>query len=120
MYKRPVRILFVHPQDGLHARQAAQWARDLGREWLESEGVVAAGGIGEALWDWPDLVIYLDSPPEHAPPWAGRTQCRIWRPDAGGDWESGVREKIRGLLGGLKLLARLDHSRAPRRPAAPD
>lgn len=120
MYKRPVRVLFVHPRDDFRARQAAQWARDLGGEWLESDGISASGEACKKREAWPDLVIYLDSPPIHGPTWTGRTQCRTWPADAGGDWESGVREKIRGILGGLKLLARLDQSHAPRRPTAPD
>lgn len=108
MYKRRARVLFVHPQDPEKAQQAARWAQELGDAWLEAR---AADGCSPPPWQWPDLVIQLEEPPRPMP-LASHTQGRTWRVPAA-DWPADVQERIRGVIGGFKLLSRLDQSQAP-------
>ena len=112
MYKRRARILFWHPTDPAKARYAATLAESLGADWLEARAE-------ETDHDWPDLLIALDC---HAAPLifrAAHTQCKCWPLVAQDLWEDAVHQRILGIIGGLRLLARMDRSGAPAGAAAP-
>jgi hypothetical protein len=119
MYKRRARIRFWHAEEGEKAWRAAELACRLGGEWVEADALV---GVGNGAADlWPDLLIAQDcsrrAPPPPPPPpppptlpLAPHTRCKCW---PRGDGEQDTRQRILGILGGLRLLARLDHSGAP-------
>ncbi|WP_298169728.1 hypothetical protein [Acidithiobacillus sp.] len=111
MYKRRVRILFWHPTDPAKARYAATLAEALGADWLEAR-------MDEPDHAWPDLLIALDCRTAPDIPRATHTQCKYW-PLAQGSWKDAVRARITGVIGGLRLLARMDQSPAPGHAAAP-
>ena len=112
MYKRRARILFWHPTDPAKARYAATLAESLGADWLEARSE-------ETDHDWPDLLVALDC--HAAPPIfrAAHTQCKYWPSVAQDRWEDAVHKRILGIIGGLRLLARMDRSGAPAGAAAP-
>ena len=111
MYKRRVRILFWHPTDPAKARYAATLAEALGADWLEAR-------TDEPDHAWPDLLVVLDCHTAPDIPRATHTQCKYW-PLAQGSWEDAVRARITGVIGGLRLLARMDQSPAPGQTATP-
>lgn len=137
MYKRKVRILFVSLRHAACARSAADHARRLGDDWIESRHAclaplpggepcddsvsaqdrVAESSVAEGL-EWADLVVTLCGDAEafrlNLP--AG-TQCRHWalaeRADGGlclasPGGAAEIERRIRGILGGIRLLARSD------------
>ena len=110
MYKRRARILFWHPTDPARARYAATLAEALGAGWLEARA-------GETDHVWPDLLIALDCHATPDIPRAAHTQCKYW-PLAQDAWEDAVRARIFGVIGGFRLLARMDQSGAPGAAAA--
>ena len=108
MYKRRARIRFWHAEDGEKARRAAELAYRLGGDWVEADALV---GVGNGAADpWPDLLIALDCSHPPALPLAPHTRCKCWTCSDGGQ---DTRQRILGILGGLRLLARLDQSGAP-------
>ena len=111
MYKRRARILFWHPTDPAKARYAASLAEALGADWLEARA-------NETDDDWPDLLIALGYDAVPDTPRAAHTQCKYW-PLAQNLWEDAVHKRILGIIGGLRLLARMDHSGAPGAAATP-
>ena len=108
MYKRRARIRFWHAEDGEKARRAAELAYRLGGDWVEADALV---GVGNGAADpWPDLLIALDCSHPPALPLAPYTRCKCWPCSDAGQY---TRQRILGILGGLRLLARLDQSGAP-------
>lgn len=112
MYKRRARLLFVHPLDREKARQASEMAIQLGQDWLESRGTCYADYIGNVdstgNRDWADLVIHLGAMPAGALPLAPHAQLRCWQLTEDADWQARLSHKIQGVIGGLRMLARLD------------
>lgn len=108
MYKRRARIRFWHAEDGGKARRAAGLAYRLGGDWVEADALVGLGN--DAADPWPDLLIALDCSHPPALPLAHHTRCKCWPCSDGGQ---DTRQRILGILGGLRLLARLDQSGAP-------
>ena len=111
MYKRRARILFWHPTDSAKARYAAALAEALGADWLEARA-------DETDHAWPDLLIALDCHTAPGISRAAHTQCKYWPLPQDG-WEDTVHARILGVLGGLRLLARMDQSPAPGQTATP-
>ena len=137
MYKRKVRILFVSLRHAACARSAADHARRLEDDWIESrhacvaplpggepcdDSVSAQDRVAESSGaeglEWVDLVVTLCGDAEtfrlNLP--LG-TQHRHWTPvdqtdgglcvaSPGGAAE--IERRIRGILGGIRLLARSD------------
>jgi len=105
MYKRPAHIQFLSPQNPELCRLALELCAQRGAGWI-----VAAGA--EAPPQWPDLIVWLDTPPEpiraKASPQALVRQWSLVEP-----LQDSLAERIEGLLGGLRLLARLDNSGSP-------
>ncbi len=105
MYKRRAHILFWHPTNPEKARYAATLAAELGAEWLETR-------VQETDLFWPDLLIALDCDSVPNRERAQHTQCKFW-PAPTQNETAALRERILGVIGGLRLLARLDQSVAP-------
>lgn len=127
MYKRRVRVLFVATAPGGDAWTAAAYAWALGSDWLEPRCTAratpdAAGGDGGAgapgddgpprrvAWGegalrWADLVVVTGVP---RPGWKTQTPTRHWDPGArtGRCRCDFFRERVAGMIGGLRLLAR--------------
>ncbi|MEW5889269.1 MAG: hypothetical protein AB1768_09480 [Pseudomonadota bacterium] len=101
MFKRPLHLLFVCPEP------------ELARLALELTGRLAAGRIEaraapSADADWPDLVLLLETgAPPALPPLPGRIQVRRV-PLKEDDARAVLEARIRGIAGGLALLARSD------------
>lgn len=112
MYKRRARLLFVHPLDCEKARQASEMATQLGQDWLESRGTCYADHIGNldstGNRDWPDLVIHLGTTPTSPLPLGPQAQLRCWQLQEDETWPVLLSHKIQGVIGGLRMLARLD------------
>ncbi len=103
MYKRPVRLLFLHrrgAQDEQDAACAALEAATRHAQWIEARRT-SLEEAGEAL-DWADLVLTLGECP--CPPLPAHAQHRRW-PDLD---RTAIEERLAGVVGGLRLLSRLD------------
>ncbi|AIA56014.1 MULTISPECIES: hypothetical protein [Acidithiobacillus] len=107
MYKRPAHIQFLSPQNPARCAAALELCAERGAGW-----VLAAGA--EAPPQWPDLIVWLDTPPQgdNAP---GSPQALLRHWPLAEPWPEDLARRIDGLLGGLRLLARMDGSGAPRR-----
>jgi len=110
MYKRKARILFVD-RHAPAAALAARLANELGADWLEGRHATPASAAGHMPWADllvhfdPDLPARLATPPKtlrlkHWPLAADPAQ-----PDTALAAE--LRERIRGMVGGMRMLARL-------------
>lgn len=107
MYKRRARLTFTSSAPDL-ARRAAQIATARGASWLQAR-VCPAGAAPEDC----DLLVTLD-PQALAvcpPPPPG---CRhVHWPLAPSCADADIASHVDGLIGGMRLLARLDDSQAP-------
>lgn len=101
MFKRPLRLLFVCPEP------------ELARLALDLTGRLAAGRIearaaASVDADWPDLVLLLETgAPLSLPSLPSRVQVRRI-PLKHDDAPAVLEARIRGIAGGLALLARGD------------
>ncbi|MDD3760092.1 MAG: hypothetical protein PHO57_04570 [Acidithiobacillus sp.] len=104
MYKRRAHIVFLHEQYPGIAERAVALAEQSGGKWLEARH--------EHLdRDWPDLLILLDGRDPDKLELASHTRGKSW--PLGPDWEAELQQRIGGMIGGFRLLARLDDSGAP-------
>jgi hypothetical protein len=99
-FKRKARILFLDGGSGMAARAAAL-VGEMADAWLEGKG--ASLPVDGWLLDWADLVVTLDGEAERRCPPLPRHGQRRHYPAAD---EAALRERIAGMVGGLKLLAR--------------
>ncbi len=104
MYKRRARVVFLHEQDPEIAERAVALAEQLGRDWLEARHEYLDR-------DWPDLLILLDGRAADKLDRSIHTRAKSW--PLGADWERELPQRISGMIGGFRLLARLDGSDAP-------
>jgi len=105
MYKRPARIQFLSPLHPELCTAALELCAQRGAGWIEAAG-------GEAPARWPDLIVWLDSPVE-AMRAAQSPQALVRQWSLAEPWQDNLAQRIEGLLGGLRLLARLDDSGVP-------
>lgn len=107
MYKRRARLIFVSSTPDLAAR-AARIAVALGASWIEAR----ACPLGTTPTDC-DLLVTLDAAAlaTHQDPAPG---CRHahW-PLSPSSKDGDIASHVEGLIGGMRLLARLDASGAP-------
>lgn len=117
MYKRRARLLFIHPVDPEKALQASEMATQLGPDWLECRGACCndymASPDSSGYRDWPDLAIFLGATPATPLPLAPHAQLRCWQLQEDENWPAMISHKIQGVIGGLRLLARLDAGSSP-------
>ncbi|WP_455384938.1 hypothetical protein [Acidihalobacter prosperus] len=95
-YKRRARVLFLGPPE--LASAAVELSRELGAEWLESDTAEAPAS------GWADLVVTLDPVSrDHLPALPATSRHKHWNVDTPAE----VRERVAGMIGGMRLLARL-------------
>ncbi len=103
MYKRPVRLLFVHRRGEKTELDAARTALEVASRhsgWIEARRATPEEAA-EAL-AWADLVLTLGECP--CPPLPAHAQHRHW-PELR---QAAIEERLAGVVGGLRLLSRLD------------
>ena len=103
MYKRPVRLLFLHRSGARDEQDAAHIALEAATRhghWIEAR-LAPLEEAAETL-DWADLVLTLGVCP--CPPLPAHAQHRHW-PDLD---RTAIEERLAGVVGGLRLLSRLD------------
>lgn len=95
-YKRRAHVLFLGPPE--LAAVAVDTALELGAEWVEpSTAEPPSSG-------WADLVVTLDPVSRDLlPALAATTRHKHWTVDT----PAQVREQVTGMIGGMRLLARL-------------
>ncbi len=98
-YKRRARVVFLGtPEQVALACEAA--ARE-GADWIQT------GEPEKAVYGWADLVVTLDqSARESLPPLPATTRHKHWPVACKDD----ISRRVRGMIGGLRLLSRLDAS----------
>lgn len=106
-YKRRLRLLWIavdHPQ---WAREACEFAAPLSADRIEHRGAASAHPS-----EWPDLIVTLDDAARDTlPPLPTRVQVRHL--DLAGAADPAARRalveaRVSGILGGLRLLDRLE------------
>lgn len=106
MYKRRARVLFIDAQDAGLARRAVQLAARHGGEWVEARASTRAGADAAAL-AWADLVVELGPGLGEPPPVPVGTRAVCWPVGAGDEGEpESLEARVRGMIGGMRLLAR--------------
>ncbi len=108
MYKRRARVVFLHEQCPEIAARAVEWSEQHGGEWLEAQHEYQDR-------EWPDLLILLDGRVPDKLDLPKHIRVKSW--PLGTAWESELEKRVLGMIGGFRLLARLDASKAPGRPS---
>lgn len=104
-YKRPARVLFV-ATDTAAADIGARAAR-LGAGWIEPRAALAPPQATALAWA--DLVVSLDQDARDTlPPLPPTARHVHWPPASATERE----QRIRGMLGGLRLLSRIEEDTA--------
>lgn len=89
----------------------------VGQEWLESRGTCHDDYIADTRLaeyrEWADLVIHLGTAPSSPLPLGPQAQLRCWELQEDENWPQMLSHKIQGVIGGLRMLARLDAGRNP-------
>lgn len=100
-YKRRVRVLFVDGGSGAAAR-ALDLSRELGEGRLEAR---AAAVADEDMLGWADLVVTMVDRVGDALPGIRGKVSRTWAlPVSAGARDEALRERVLGLVGGIRLL----------------
>lgn len=112
MYKRPAHVLLLHPDPERIASLAAQAVSENTRWLIIRVRRPHPAPIDEVAWA--DLII---SPPSlDTTSLAGSTPQRHWselESVDGSDDPAGIRRRIQGMVGGLRMLARIDAPGTP-------
>ena len=106
MYKRRAHVVFLHEQHPEIAARAVALAEQSGGEWLEARHDYLDQ-------NWPDLLILLDGRQPDKLKLPKHMRGKSW--PLGSDWETDLQRRIAGMIGGFRMLARLDDSAAPRK-----
>jgi hypothetical protein len=110
MYKRAARVLFVCMPGDERAALAARLTAGIAQGWMEARHAVVDDVDGGAL-AWADLVIPLDARTrDRCPALPPTTRLRPWDlPDLPPEeTEAEIRRRLASMLGGLRMLARLE------------
>jgi len=106
VYKRPARLLFLHHPDDRCADFLLRRVRAHSK-WIEGRTLAlpAKGDDLPRALAWADLVVTLGGcpPPQRLPP---HVQHRHWQDTS----PEALQRRLQGVVGGLRLLARLDAS----------
>ena len=110
MYKRPVRVLYLGQAYDPRTEMAARLTAEIGAGRMEGRGASVRDVDAESL-AWADLVVPMDAESLRqcpAPPPTAR--LKPWDlPDANGERARAIiHERIQAMLGGLRMLSRLD------------
>ena len=125
-YKRSARILFLSGEHAAPANLAAHYANRLGAEWMIARAAVLPDVGGEAAvldvdsLEWADVLVTLDAVALAArPALRPGLQHRHYpfepAPDSSdkigwSDFALRVRNRIEGMIGGLRLLENASHA----------
>jgi hypothetical protein len=110
MYKRPARVLFLGEPGDRRIETATRLTADIGAGWMEARGA-SVRDVGSDTIAWADLVIPLDADSRRqCPSLPATARLKVWElPDGPGEeGEAIIRERIHAMLGGLRMLSRLD------------
>ena len=110
MYKRPVRVLYLGQSDDPRTEMAARLTAEIGAGRMEGRRASVRDVDAESL-AWADLVVPLDAESlRQCPALPPTARLKSWTlPDADGEQARAIiRERIQSMLGGLRLLSRLD------------
>jgi hypothetical protein len=113
MYKRPARILYLGLPGDPRPKLAAGLTAEIGAGRMDGRGASVSDVDADTL-AWPDLVVPLDAESlRRCPPLPPTARLRPWDlPDADGETARAIiHERIQSMLGGLRMLARLDENR---------
>ena len=110
---RPARVLFLSPPgEPMLSEDAVRWARRLASGWVDARSGCAecnAGLAGNLVWA-DTVVILATTETFEAPKLPDGTRSTLWRLPAHGDAEQinvRLRERVAGMVGGLRLLGNL-------------
>ncbi len=110
MYKRPARVLFIGANGDSHTDLAARLTGEIGAGWMEGLGADLDRLDADQL-AWADLVIPLDvHTRQRCPALPPTARLKVWDlpelpPE---DTEAEIRRRLTGMLGGLRMLSRVD------------
>lgn len=107
MYKRRARLAFVSSSPAL-AERATHIARARGGDWVEA-GSCPAGTVPLGC----DLLVTLDTAALNARPDLPAGCRHVHWPCPVSPTDDEIAARVDGLVGGMRLLARLDGSEAP-------
>jgi predicted protein tyrosine phosphatase len=113
MYKRPVRILFLAGSGNRRTQTATRLTADIGAGWMEARGA-SVEDVGSGALAWADLVVLLDADSRRrcpALPATARLKSLDLPDDPSEGGEAIIRKRIHAMLGGLRMLSRLDEQR---------
>lgn len=107
MYKRRARLAFASSSTAL-AERVAEIARARGDDWLEA-GFCPVGAAPSGC----DLLVTLDAAALEARPDLPSGCRHVHWPCPPSPTDDDIAARVDGLVGGMRLLARLDGSEAP-------
>lgn len=113
MYKRPAHVLFLAGSGDRRVETATRLTADIGAGWMEARGA-SVQDVGLDTLHWADLVIPLDADSRRrCPALPATARLKVWDlPDLPGEeGEAIIRERVHAMLGGLRMLSRLDTRR---------
>ncbi|WP_026340631.1 hypothetical protein [Thioalkalivibrio sp. ALJT] len=113
MYKRRARLLVAAAgPDGRAARVAELAAAGEFRDWIEVRPAPAMAAVTEADLAWGDLLVAVDTAAARAMPAQRPATCRpkYWQlpADTGMAFDRQAQEALRCMVGGMRMLARVD------------
>lgn len=111
MYKRPARVLFLSTSDPALAARIVEQANTGYPDFLEARAAGADDGPTREALGWADLLVTLDEAAR------GRVACsapdkpsRAWNLTDSDPttWPDQVERELSSMVGGMRMLARLD------------
>lgn len=113
MYKRPARLLVAAVSDDGRARRIAELAGQPAlATWLEVRPARSMRALTVDDLEWADLLVAVDAAAALECPLERPVTCRLkrWRlpPVASSDFEAEAMAALRGMAGGMRMLARVD------------
>lgn len=113
MFKRRARLLVAAERpDGRAARVAELAGAAEFEDWIEVRPARAMAEVAREELDWADLLVAVDAPAADAMPGDRPGTCRpkYWRlpAETGADFDLQTVEALRCMVGGMRMLARVD------------
>ncbi|WP_018141482.1 MULTISPECIES: hypothetical protein [unclassified Thioalkalivibrio] len=113
MFKRRARLLVASERPDTRAARVAELASaDEFEDWIEVRPGRAMDGVTEDDLAWADLLVAVDEAAARRMPAARPATCRpkYWRlpAETGADFDLQTLEALRCMVGGMRMLARVD------------
>ncbi|ADC70745.1 precorrin-3B synthase [Thioalkalivibrio sp. K90mix] len=117
MFKRRARLLVAAERpDGRASRVAELAAAAEFEDWIEVHPARAMAEVRPEELAWADLLVAVDEPAARAMPAERPATCRpkYWRlpSETGADFDLQTLEALRCMVGGMRMLARVDADEA--------